>query len=62
MNKFTFKIARGTDFQQKLADVREKVVFIQILQSLIDLNSMNSIFDLAASYLLLGVFFGFASN
>lgn len=34
MNKFTFKIAYRTDFEQKLADVRKKVVFIQILQAL----------------------------
>ena len=42
MNKFTFKIAHGTDFEQKLADVRKKVVFIQILQAIIDLNSMKA--------------------
>lgn len=29
MNKFTFKIATWTDFEQKLADMRKKVVSIQ---------------------------------
>ena len=27
INKFTFKIAHQTDFEQKLPDVRKKVVF-----------------------------------
>ena len=44
MNKFTFKISRGTDFEQKVGDARGKVAFTsQILQALIvDLNSMKT--------------------
>ena len=42
MNKFNFKIAPGSDFEQKLADVRGKVVSIQFLQAVIDLNSIKA--------------------